>query len=688
MDKKTYMRSIIAVLIAVTVFFAGCTREQVIEVVLENTLRFAVNSFVADAKDVSIVVEHMQNKVDMKVISSETTEVGLTARCRISSPDLTEFAENFDMDDYETREILVDAIIKAIDETEIVTQEVDVSFRITENGYDPVELDDFLNAYCGGTLELIREMIDLYGVDNGDHNDDNKPDEPPADEPPVQDPTYPPGEEPTDGSTSEPNVESPPNGDDDEKYSKGLVYALNKDGRTYSVTGIGTCKDTKLVIPETHLGKPVTVIGTDAFANNNAITEVVLSNNIQKMEGGAFRKCQSLKTLYIGSGFVEYYYYAIYNCRSLENVYVSDANPVFKSVDGNILSKDGRALYYYAIGKKASTFTIPEGVTTIMNDAFLCGWQLKEITIPDYVTSIGAYAFRDCTSLESIVVPEGITFLGQSTFRGCTSLKNVTLPESLVELGYYVFSQCESLKELVIPNNVKKMGAICWNDSSLKTVYLPATIDGLKNSAFRDCTKLEDVYFDGTLAQWEALPKEENWNLNANAFTVHCTDGDVYVEKNTIEIADVSIPFDKIVIKYVAEEKYITGIPYEHTLPSGIVRMELCLSNDKMKALAFTVIKNEDGTFSFKTDCGKFLSCEVNNISFTAKENSYTKFVLITNDNGYYIKSFAAEYNGKPQYLEFWEGYLCCYTLNTSESMERLFVFDFEDAGEASGVIG
>ena len=183
----------------------------------------------------------------------------------------------------------------------------------------------------------------------------------------------------------------------------------------------------------------------------------------------------------------------------------------------------------------------------------------------------------------------------------------------------------------------------------------------------------------------EALPKEEEWNLNANAFTVHCTDGDVFVDQSAIE--DVSIPFDRIVIKYVAEEKYVTGTSYEHTLPSGVVRMELCLSSDKAKALTFTVIKNKDGTFSFKTDCGKFLSCEVNNISFVSKGNDYTKFVVIPTENGYYIKSFAAAYNGSPQYLEFWEGYLVCYTLNTSGSNVHLFVFDFEEADGAAGTV-
>lgn len=658
-------KSIVVLLIALAIFFAGCSQEQMLDVSLRSAINLAINSAVADNEDAARVVEHMQARISFEMISTKTTNKGVDALYRVSSPDLTAFVEDFDVNNYATQEEMVEAIINAIEAAPITEKEVTVGFQ---NGV-PVEYEDFLYAYSGGSYGLIAGM---QGGNNGEPTEPsatypNRPTEPPMVE----------GDDFVDVPFDDKNEET--NG------SKGLAYALNEDGKSCCVTGIGTCKDTKIVIPETYCGKPVTVIGEDAFAFNNTITEVVLSDNIQKMEGGAFRKCQSLKTLHIGSGYVEHYYYAIYDCRSLKNVYVSDENPVFKSVDGNILSKDGKAFWYYAIGKSDSSFTIPEGVTQIMHDAFLCGWQLKEITIPDYVTSIGAYAFRDCTSLKGIVVPEGVTSLGQSTFRGCTSLKDVTLPESLVELGNYVFSECESLKELVIPNNVQKMGAICWTNSSLKTVYLPATIDGLKMSVFRDCIKLKDVYFGGTVAQWEALPKAENWNLNANAFTVHCTDGNVSVEQVTMEPVDVSIPFDKIVIKYVAEEKYIIGTPYLRTMPSGIIRKELCLSKDKMKAVAFTVIKNKDGTFSFKTDNGKFLLCNVNEISFASKESEYTKFVLIPVNNGYRIMCYAAKYNGNPQYLEYWLGNLTCYSLNANNA--DIFVFDFEDAGEAAGTV-
>ena len=50
-----------------------------------------------------------------------------------------------------------------------------------------------------------------------------------------------------------------------ERASEGLEYSLNSDGNGYTVTGIGTCTDTEIVIPSKHNSKPVTSIGESAF---------------------------------------------------------------------------------------------------------------------------------------------------------------------------------------------------------------------------------------------------------------------------------------------------------------------------------------------------------------------------------------------------------------------------------------
>lgn len=64
--------------------------------------------------------------------------------------------------------------------------------------------------------------------------------------------------------------------------------------------------------------------------------------------------------------------------------------------------------------------------------------------------------------------------------------------------------------------------------SALKTVYLPATIEKIGASAFDGCENLTDIYYDGTLENWDAVSFGDLWDNGVNAYTVHCTDG--YVE--------------------------------------------------------------------------------------------------------------------------------------------------------------
>ena len=59
---------------------------------------------------------------------------------------------------------------------------------------------------------------------------------------------------------------------ENEAVSEGLAYALNDDGAGYTVTGIGECTDTELVIPAMYNGLPVTSIGYWAFAYCSSLT--------------------------------------------------------------------------------------------------------------------------------------------------------------------------------------------------------------------------------------------------------------------------------------------------------------------------------------------------------------------------------------------------------------------------------
>ncbi len=94
--------------------------------------------------------------------------------------------------------------------------------------------------------------------------------------------------------------------------------------------------------------------------------------------------------------------YAFQDCTSLTSITVAEENTAYKSVDGNLYTKDGKTLIQYAFGKKDTSFTVPDGVTSIGNSAFEDCSSLTSVVIPDSVKTIGSNAFRDCASLTSV----------------------------------------------------------------------------------------------------------------------------------------------------------------------------------------------------------------------------------------------------------------------------------------------
>ena len=142
-------------------------------------------------------------------------------------------------------------------------------------------------------------------------------------------------------------------------------------------------------------------------------------------------------------------------------------------------------------------------VTSIGESAFYDCTGLTSIVIPDSVTSIGNTAFQACTSLTSITLPSGVTSIGFGWFAACTSLTSITLPNGVTEIDEYMFAGCTNLTSITIPDSV--------------TIIAP----------FRECTSLTSITFEGTVVQWNAVTKTNNWNYNIPATKIICSDGTV-----------------------------------------------------------------------------------------------------------------------------------------------------------------
>jgi uncharacterized repeat protein (TIGR02543 family) len=124
--------------------------------------------------------------------------------------------------------------------------------------------------------------------------------------------------------------------------TEGLEYTLIYNDTKYEVIGIGTATDLDILIPAFYNGKMVTSIGESAFAFCSSLTSITIPNSVTSIGDGAFRGCSSLTSINVGEDNTEY-------C----------------SIDGNLYSKDGSTLIQYAIGKTASSFTIPNSVTSM-----------------------------------------------------------------------------------------------------------------------------------------------------------------------------------------------------------------------------------------------------------------------------------------------------------------------------------
>lgn len=116
---------------------------------------------------------------------------------------------------------------------------------------------------------------------------------------------------------------------------------------------------------------------------------------------------------------------------------------------------------YYAYKYSGlTTVTIPKGMTSIGEGAFLNCSKLKNITIPYGVTSIDVYTFSNCLSLTGVTIPDSVTSIEYSAFSGCSNLTNITISDSVTYIGEDVFIGCPKLTIVCKENSTAHKYAI------------------------------------------------------------------------------------------------------------------------------------------------------------------------------------------------------------------------------------
>lgn len=259
-------------------------------------------------------------------------------------------------------------------------------------------------------------------------------------------------------------------------------------------------------------GKPVTVIGCNAFSEIDSLRKIVLPSRLTTIGQWAFDGCTCLKEVSLPSSLLHIYEGAFNRCESLEEV------------------------------------ILPESLQKLSDSAFSGCASLKHITIPQNLKDLGSGVFSYCSSLLSIDVdtectacklvdnvllshdgktllaipqgvgtyiriPMGVETIGYAAFAGFKDLRKVEFPDSMVNIKNYAFYDCSSLDNLSFPDSLKSIGSFAFGGSF---IFADSDYDGSPDrnpgkaiKIGKNITYIGSYAFEGTATE-EFIVDERN----------------------------------------------------------------------------------------------------------------------------------------------------------------------------------
>ena len=318
----------------------------------------------------------------------------------------------------------------------------------------------------------------------------------------------------------------------------GFVYNIYDDEKEL-LAYIGD--DREIIIPNN-----VTKIRDYALYDNDKIVKVIIPDSVTSIGKYAFRGCDCLASVTIGSGLTEILSNAFYDCGNLVEVINNSSIEIIKNVssygyigyyalnvvtdgsnssveiDNDLFVKytlDDKVYLIKYIGEELEEVIIPEAYTNIYNKAFRYDSYLKKVTIGSGIKEIGNCAFQGNSYLNEIIFGDNtsVEIIGNYAFADINNDKftSIFIPKTVKEIKNCAFYNCSHLENIIFEADsiLEYIGEQAFYNIGIKQLVLPDSLVTLDESAFNNCSALEEVYLGTNLTTIGNSAFAYNYNL-------------------------------------------------------------------------------------------------------------------------------------------------------------------------------
>lgn len=273
--------------------------------------------------------------------------------------------------------------------------------------------------------------------------------------------------------------------------SRGLEYELNEDMSSYTLTGLGACKDSDVVVPRRYNGQPVVAVGDNAFEGAQ-IDSINLYEDVIQIGSYAF-KDSTVRFIYLYSDIPV-------------TLLVDPIPDTVKGIFVPLELVDTCKGYWSAYSSKVTAIETPASinntiVTAVANlqmiDAYLVqelyklnpdrysqGLEYNVISV-DGVLGFEVAGIGTCTDTD-IIIPAmygeyPVLRIGDNAFKDNVNITSVVISKTVKSIGNYAFHGCTNLKTVSFMSDVppEMIRAGCSFDFAVQVYRVPSSSEQL-----------------------------------------------------------------------------------------------------------------------------------------------------------------------------------------------------------------